>query len=56
MENLISDGGTPFTSEDSREFFKGKGIIKHTTSSYHPQSDGKAEANIKIIKNIIKIF
>ena len=54
MENLISDGGTPFTSDDSKQFFQKKGKLKHTTSSYHPQNDGKAEANIKIIKNIIK--
>ena len=52
MENLISDAGTPFTSDDSKQFFQKKGILKHTTS-YHPQSYGKAEA-IKIIKNIIK--
>ena len=54
MENLISDAGTPFTSDDSKQFFQKKGKLKHTTSSYHPQNDGKAEANIKIIKNIIK--
>src|SRR3990167_1974927 len=54
MENIITDGGTPFVSKESMSFYKERGVKKHTTSSYHPQSDGKAEANIKIIKNIIK--
>ena len=54
MENIITDGGSPFTSTEALDFFKENGISKHTTSSYHPKSDGKAEANIKIIKNIMK--
>ena len=41
MENIITDGGTPFVSKESMSFYKERGVKKHTTSSYHPQSDGK---------------
>ena len=53
-DELISDNGPCYRGEQFCEFLKRKGI-KHTTSSpYYPQSNGLAEAYVKVVKNMMK--
>ena len=53
-DELVSDNGPCYRGEQFREFLKTKGI-KHTTSSpYYPQSNGLAEAYVKVVKNMMK--
>lgn len=54
MENVINDGGGPLVSKDVQEFLKSLNVNQKLTSGYHPKANGKAEANVKIIKNIIR--
>jgi transposase InsO family protein len=51
---IITDNGSSFMSRLSKSIYEKLNIIKKTTSIYHPQSDGKAEKSIGIIKTIIK--
>jgi len=52
-EEIISDGGPQFTSNEFDQFCK-DWTIKHTTSSpHHPQSNGIAENAVKAMKRII---
>lgn len=53
-EGIISDNGSQFMSNMAKTFYEKFNIRKKTTSSYHPQTDGKAERTIGVIKNIIK--
>lgn len=41
--HLISDRGSNFLSKSISEVYKRLGILKHSTSPYHPQSDGVVE-------------
>ncbi|KAL3892079.1 hypothetical protein ACJMK2_004316 [Sinanodonta woodiana] len=50
---IISDGGPQFTSDEFSQFTKRWGIQHHVTSPYHPISNGKAEAGVKIIKGMM---
>ena len=53
-DELVSDNGPCYRGEQFCEFLKRKGI-KHTTSSqYYPQSNGLAEAYVKVVKNMMK--
>ncbi|KAK3920985.1 hypothetical protein KUF71_010200 [Frankliniella fusca] len=53
-EVIRSDNGPPFNSWDFKRFCE-TWDITHTTSSPHfPQSNGKAEAAVKIVKEIIQ--
>ena len=47
------DEGPQLTSEEFRDFSKSWGF-SHTVSSYHSQSNGKAESVIKIAKRLFK--
>lgn len=47
---IISDGGPQYTSVEFEEFTKQWGINHHITSPGHPNSNGKAESGVKIIK------
>jgi transposase InsO family protein len=51
---LMSDNGPQYTSHEFAEFSK-HWEFKHITSSpYHSRSNGKAEAAVKIVKNLFK--
>lgn len=53
-EELVSDNGTQYKSSMFQKFTSAWGI-QHTTSSPHyPQSNGLAEAAVKVTKTIIK--
>ena len=53
-DELVSDNGPCYRGEQFGEFLRRKGI-KHTTSSpYYPQSNGLAEAYVKVVKNMMK--
>ena len=51
---IISDGATQYTSQSFQNFVKEWGIIHKTSSPMHPQGNGKAEAAVKITKNMMK--
>ena len=53
-DELVSNNGPCYRGKQFSEFLRRKGI-KHTTSSpYYPQSNGLAEAYVKVIKNMMK--
>ena len=53
-QEIVSDNGPQFTSEEFTQFAE-KYEFKHTTSSpYHSQSNGKAESTVKIAKRLMK--
>ena len=51
---MITDNGPQFTSREFAEFCKDWGIIHQTSSPHYPQSNGLAEATVKVVKNILK--
>ena len=50
---IISDGGPQYTSTEFCEFAKEWGISYHITSPGHPNSNGKAESGVKIMKKLM---
>ena len=53
-EELVSDNGPQFTSEEFSVFMKNNGI-KHTTSApYHPATKDPAERMVQILKQALK--
>ena len=53
-DELVSDNGPCYRGKQFSEFLRRKGI-KHTTSSpYYPQSNGLAEAYVKVVKNMMR--
>ena len=49
-----SDGGPQFTSAEFKAFPKSWGFSHTVSSSYHRQSNGKAESAVKIVKKLFK--
>ena len=52
-EEISSDGGPPFESQEYDSFLKNWGIRKRTSSAYYPQSNGRAELAVKTAKRIL---
>eukprot|EP00794_Sanderia_malayensis_P016489 gene16489-18129_t len=50
---VISDNGPQFISNDFESFAKSWNFIHHTSSPYHSQGNGRAEAAVKIAKRIM---
>ena len=50
---IVSDGGPQYSSSEFEVFVKDWGIIHHITSPNHPNSNGKAESGVKVIKNMM---
>jgi transposase InsO family protein len=50
---IVSDGGPQFSSQEFRNFAKTWRIDHVMSSPNHPQANGKAEAAVKIVKQII---
>ena len=51
---LISDCGSQFTSQEFKQFMTKWGIVHFKSSPGHHQANGKAEAGVKIVKNLLK--
>ncbi len=49
-KELITDAGTNYTSKPFQDFCKSVGVEHRITSSYHHQSNGKAERMIQTVK------
>jgi hypothetical protein len=52
-EIIISDGGPQFTSKEFAAFAKEWGCLHSTSSPNHQQSNGKAEAAVKIMETMM---
>ena len=50
---VFSDNGPPFLSEDFKYFMKTWEISHHTSSPRYPQSNGRMENSVKVVKNMM---
>ncbi|MEE4247031.1 MAG: reverse transcriptase domain-containing protein [Kangiellaceae bacterium] len=55
-EAVITDRGANFTSEIMKEIARKFGADLRHTTSYHPQSNGKCERAVGIIKNSVRMI
>ena len=55
-EQLVSDNGPQFTSEDFAYFMKANGIKHIRSAPYHPSSNGLAERFVQTFKRAIYIY
>ena len=53
-DELVSNNGTCYRGEQFAEFLKRKGIKHCNKQPYYPQSNGLAEAYVKVVKNMMK--
>ena len=53
-EVVISDNGSQYTARSFKRFSKEWQFVHKTSSPYHPQSNGLAEATVKTIKRLLK--
>lgn len=49
-ENIVTDGGPPFQSEEFEEFLRSNGINHLFSPPYHPASNGQVESMVGIFK------
>ena len=53
-DEVVSDSGSQYTSQQFKNFAKEYGFNDVTTSPYHHQSNGKAESAVTEAKKILK--
>ena len=51
---ILSDQGSSIDGEKFREFCHSLGVEKKRTTPYHPETDGMAERNIGMVKQVIR--
>lgn len=51
VRRILTDNGSPYRSHAFAELLSSRGIAMKKTRPYHPQTNGKAEAFVKIITN-----
>lgn len=51
---VVSDNGTAFVSQETREFLKLNGIQSMYTAPYHPASNGRAERMVRELKTALR--
>ena len=52
-EEISSDGGPPFRSGEYMKFLNTWGISQRLSSAHYPQSNGRAEIGVKIMKRAL---
>ena len=52
-QELATDGGSTFTSHEFQKFLQNWGVHHRLSSSFYPQSNGRAELAVKTAKRII---
>ena len=53
-EEISTDGGPEFTSQESSDFYARWGLKQRLSPSYFPQSNGRAEVAVKITKRLLE--
>jgi len=53
-EEISSDGGPSFRSNEYQKFLDAWGITKRISSAYYPQSNGRAEIAVKVMKRALE--
>ncbi|XP_039396848.1 uncharacterized protein K02A2.6-like, partial [Mauremys reevesii] len=53
-EQLVSDNGPQFVSQEFQNFMKANGIHHITSAPYHPSTNGLAERFVQTMKNALK--
>ncbi len=53
-EQLDSDGGPQFQSQSFKDFLASWGVKHRLSSSYYPQSNGRAEVGVKTAKRLLR--
>ena len=53
-EQIVSDNGAQFVSEEFQAFVRSNGIRHITSAPYHPASNGLAERAVKIFKQALR--
>ena len=51
---IVTDGGTQFTSSEFAEFSKRYNFTHRVTSPHHPQSNGEAERAVRTAKHVLR--
>ena len=51
---ILSDQGSSIDGDKFREFCRSLGVEKKRTTPYHPETDGMAERNIVMVKQVIR--
>ncbi len=53
-EQVVSDNGPQFTSEEFAEFLKQNGVKHITSAPYHPSTNGLAERFVQSLKQALR--
>ena len=53
-EEISSDGGPKFVSNEAKEFYIRWGVDHRLSSAYFPQSNGRAEVAVKLTKRLLE--
>ncbi|XP_028660385.2 uncharacterized protein K02A2.6-like [Erpetoichthys calabaricus] len=53
-EQIVTDNGPSFVSQEMEEFLKGNGIKHLLSSPYHPSTNGLAERMVQTLKHALK--